>query len=59
LGSVMKADPDTHKITWPKIRQFARLFRRVIGRVSSLAALAASRGKHWYQGVGANRLVFG
>jgi len=41
------------------IEQFGRMFRRAIGRVSSLAALAASRGRHWYQGVGTSRLVFG
>ena len=41
------------------IEQFGRMFRRVIGRVSSMAGLAASRGKRWYQGVGASRLAFG
>jgi hypothetical protein len=41
------------------IKEFGRAFRRAIGRVSSLAALAASRGKCWYQGVGTSRLLFG
>jgi hypothetical protein len=41
------------------IEEFGRVFRRAIGRVSNLAALAASRGRRWYQGVGISRLVFG
>lgn len=51
---------NVNSVTWmATIEQFGRMFRRAIGRVSSLAALAASRGRHWYQGVGASRLVFG
>ena len=41
------------------IEQFGRRFRRAVGRVSSLAALAAARGKCWYQGVTASKLAFG
>ena len=41
------------------IEQFGRTFRRAVGRASSLAALAAARGKQWFQGVTACRLAFG
>jgi REP element-mobilizing transposase RayT len=35
-----------------------RRFHRAIGRASSMAARAASSGKHWLQGMSASRLVF-
>ena len=41
------------------IEQFGRTFRRAIGRVSSMAALARSRGKCWFQGLTASKLAFG
>jgi hypothetical protein len=41
------------------IEQFGRTFRRAVGRASSLAELAAARGKQWFQGVTACRLAFG
>ncbi len=40
------------------IERFGRAFHRVVGRVSSMAALAATRGKSWYQGVRASRVAF-
>jgi len=46
--------------TWVEtIEQFGKKFRRVIGRVSSMAALAGVRGKCWFQGVSASRMAFG
>jgi len=41
------------------VDRYGRIFRRAVGRVSSLAALAARRGKCWYQGVTASKLAFG
>jgi hypothetical protein len=41
------------------IDQFGRLFRRAAGRVASMAALAAARGKRWFHGVSACRTAFG
>jgi hypothetical protein len=41
------------------IQTLGRSFRRAIGRASSLAALAAQRGKHWFQGVTAGKEAFG
>jgi len=41
------------------VERFGRMFHRVVGRVSSMAALAAARGKRWYQGVTASKLAFG
>jgi len=41
------------------VERFGRMFRRAVGRASSLAALAAHRGKCWYQGVTASKLAFG
>ncbi len=41
------------------VERFGRAFHRVVGRVSSMAALAATRGKSWYQGVTASRMAFG
>jgi REP element-mobilizing transposase RayT len=41
------------------IERFGRAFHRVVGRVSSMAALAATRGKCWYQGATASRIAFG
>jgi hypothetical protein len=41
------------------IDRFGRAFRRVVGRVSSMAALASARGRHWYQGVSESRQAFG
>jgi hypothetical protein len=41
------------------IDRFGRAFRRVVGRVSSVAALASARGRHWYQGVNESRQAFG
>jgi REP element-mobilizing transposase RayT len=40
------------------IEHFGRIFRRAAGRVSNLAALAAARGKCWFQGVTASKLAF-
>jgi len=40
------------------IERFGRAFHRVVGRVSSMAAMAATRGKSWYQGVSASRMAF-
>jgi hypothetical protein len=41
------------------IDQFGRLFRRAAGRVASMAALAAARGKRWFHGMRACRTSFG
>lgn len=41
------------------IERFGRSFRRAVGRVSSLTALASSRGRCWFQGVTASKLAFG
>jgi len=41
------------------IERFGRSFRRAAGRVSSLAAFAAARGKRWFQGMAASKLAFG
>ena len=41
------------------IERFGRTFRRAIGRASSMAAFAASRGKSWFQGVTASKMAFG
>ncbi|MGH6737525.1 MAG: hypothetical protein ACREDY_00560, partial [Bradyrhizobium sp.] len=41
------------------IEQFGRTFRRAVGRISSLAALAGAKGKCWFQGVTASKLAFG
>jgi hypothetical protein len=41
------------------IDQFGRLFRRAAGRVASMGALAAARGKRWFQGLSACRTAFG
>jgi len=41
------------------IEQFGRHFRRAVGRLSSLTALAHARGKCWFQGVTASKLAFG
>jgi len=41
------------------IERFGRAFHRVVGRVSSMAALAATRGRSWYQGVTASKMAFG
>ncbi|MGH6796503.1 MAG: hypothetical protein ACREDH_15205 [Methylocella sp.] len=41
------------------IERFGRTFRRAVGRVSSLAALAGAKGKCWFQGVAASKLAFG
>jgi len=40
------------------VDRFGRMFRRAVGRVSSLAALAAHRGKCWFQGLTASKLAF-
>jgi len=48
-----------HADVWiDTIERFGRAFHRVVGRVSSMAALAATRGKSWYQGVKASRIAF-
>jgi hypothetical protein len=41
------------------IEHFGRVFRHAVGSAASLAALAAARGKHWFQGVTACRTAFG
>jgi len=41
------------------IERFGKKFRRAVGRTSSLASFAASRGKHWFHGVTASKLAFG
>ena len=45
--------------TWGEaVRQYGELFHRVIGRAESMAAAAAERGRHWYQGIRAARRLF-
>ena len=38
---------------------FSRWFHRAAGRAASLTAHATRAGKHWFQGIGHSRQVFG